>query len=348
MKKLTVFTLYSQEGASSNFRAFIFKDKFSEDYETRWLNFWPRRYIEKYVFEKKKYAPIIFVMYVFCLIRRIYQALILSRHSNVIFIQKGMFPYLCINFIDYFKTRKIRVVFDVDDAIYLNKRDSSDLIAKKCDAVICGNRTLYKHYSQYNDNCLIIPTTDDTRKYKEYWDDTFDKKVIGWIGSSATIDNLDMIKTPLNRLFASHSDLIFVYVSNEEIDFEMNSDRVRFVKWRKDNYLEVLSSFTVGIMPLFNSEINRGKCGFKLIQYLSMRKPVVGSSVGVNEEIISNYGECAVTEDDWYNNLEKMMYSRENYNRYVQNIDNYFLKEYGYDCVAARILKVLEGEKNDL
>ena len=346
MKKLTVFTLYTQEGASSNYRAFIYKDIFNDYYETNWYNFWPSQYITKYAYKKKKYAVAILAMYLFCVIRRVFQILFLASNSDVILIQKGMFPYLPINFIRFFKKKKIRVVFDVDDAIYCNKHDYSREISKKSDAVICGNKTLYDFYSQYNSNCSIIPTTDDTRKYKQYWKDTYDAKIIGWIGSSATIDNLEMIKKPLHRLFDKYNDLVFVYISDEKIDFGIDEERVRFVKWSKENYLQEISNFSVGIMPLFDSEINRGKCGFKLIQYLSMRKPVVGSPVGVNKKIISNYGECASTEDDWYKSLEEILYSREKYNLYIQNIDDYFFCEYGYDCVATRILKVLEGTRH--
>ena len=39
-------------------------------------------------------------------------------------------------------------------------------------------------------------------------------------------------------------------------------------------------------MPLENNLKNQGKGGFKLIQYLSIGLPVIGSRVGINEEII--------------------------------------------------------------
>ena len=40
-------------------------------------------------------------------------------------------------------------------------------------------------------------------------------------------------------------------------------------------------------MPLPDSPWERGKCGFKLIQYMAAGLPVVASPVGVNDRIVS-------------------------------------------------------------
>ena len=52
--------------------------------------------------------------------------------------------------------------------------------------------------------------------------------------------------------------------------------------------IEDLQSFDVGIMPLPDEPWERGKCGFKLIQYMACGKPVVASPVGVNEQIVED------------------------------------------------------------
>ena len=58
-------------------------------------------------------------------------------------------------------------------------------------------------------------------------------------------------------------------------------------------------------MPLYNTKWEQGKCGFKIIQYMSLKIPVVASPVGVNSEIIEDNvnGILASTEEDWYNKL---------------------------------------------
>jgi len=54
-------------------------------------------------------------------------------------------------------------------------------------------------------------------------------------------------------------------------------------------------------MPLVDSPWERGKCGFKLIQYMACGLPVVGSPVGVNSEIVEHgvNGFLATDHADW-------------------------------------------------
>ena len=68
----------------------------------------------------------------------------------------------------------------------------------------------------------------------------------------------------------------------------------------------LLQEFDVGIMPLPDRDFERGKCGLKLIQYMSCYLPVVASPVGVNRELINHgkNGFIASTQNEWFNALE--------------------------------------------
>jgi len=66
-------------------------------------------------------------------------------------------------------------------------------------------------------------------------------------------------------------------------------------------------------MPLPDNPWERGKCGFKLIQYLSCNLPVIGSPVGVNKEIIINgvNGFQANSKDEWIKYIRLLKDDRE-------------------------------------
>ena len=75
--------------------------------------------------------------------------------------------------------------------------------------------------------------------------------------------------------------------------------------WSEETEINDLQSFDVGIMPLPDEPWERGKCGYKLIQYMACGKPVVASPVGVNKQIVEEKvnGFLATTEDNWINAL---------------------------------------------
>ena len=56
----------------------------------------------------------------------------------------------------------------------------------------------------------------------------------------------------------------------------------------------------VGIMPLLDTEIAKGKGGFKLVQYMSVGLPCISSPVGFNKDVINHdCGYFADTETEW-------------------------------------------------
>jgi glycosyltransferase involved in cell wall biosynthesis len=59
-------------------------------------------------------------------------------------------------------------------------------------------------------------------------------------------------------------------------------------------------------MPIPDSPWTRGKCGYKLIQYMACGLPVVASAVGVNRQIVEEKinGLLADTTEQWVQALQ--------------------------------------------
>ena len=73
----------------------------------------------------------------------------------------------------------------------------------------------------------------------------------------------------------------------------------------------MIARMDIGIMPLLDSPWERGKCGYKIIQYMACGLPVVASPVGVNVNIV-HHGEnglLATDEAAWRDALERLIAS---------------------------------------
>ena len=102
-------------------------------------------------------------------------------------------------------------------------------------------------------------------------------------------------------------------ISNKSI--ELGNLPIRFIKWTLKEEISNLNTIDIGIMPLYDNPYNRGKCGFKLLQYMALGIPTVSSPVGVNNQIIKNgeNGFLAYNAKDWIKSIQILI---ENYNIY--------------------------------
>lgn len=75
--------------------------------------------------------------------------------------------------------------------------------------------------------------------------------------------------------------------------------------WSEETEVSLIQECHVGIMPLTDSPWERGKCGFKLIQYMGCSLPVIASPVGVNTEIVDEgvNGYLASSKEEWIEKL---------------------------------------------
>lgn len=65
-------------------------------------------------------------------------------------------------------------------------------------------------------------------------------------------------------------------------------------------------------MPLTDDEWSRGKCAFKLIQYMGAGLPVVASNVGANPSVVTDGvdGFLVSSHDEWVDRLGRLIESR--------------------------------------
>ena len=79
------------------------------------------------------------------------------------------------------------------------------------------------------------------------------------------------------------------------------------IPWSETNEVELLNQFDVGVMPLPNDDWAKGKCAFKLIQYMACGIPVIASPVGANLDVVTpDCGYLANTPEEWLNSFRML------------------------------------------
>jgi len=235
---------------------------------------------------------------------------------DLIWIEKEIFPYF-----PAFAERVLflcgkRYVVDYDDAIFHNYDLSDNLLVRKflgrkidsvmrdSSCVIAGNSYLASRAREAGASCVeLIPTVVDHDRYipRQYCNVSEDL-VVGWIGSPSTQKYVVGIREALIQVVIKHKNARLILVgATKEIVSEFSGINVEAVPWSEETEAELISKMDVGIMPLPDGPWEKGKCGYKLIQYMACAVPVVASPVGVNTEIInsSNSGFLASSVHDW-------------------------------------------------
>lgn len=237
-----------------------------------------------------------------------------SWDSQVVWLERQLLPgsFTLEGFL------KKPIAFDVDDAIWLNppfKEGAARAIARQAEVVIAGNAYLANWFSTYNRQVYIVPTAIDTERFRP---DTHmrskDRFILGWTGLAPNLPYLYLIEKPLTSLMKEFPEIELWVIADQAPDFKhIPSDRVRYIPWSLEIEVKVLQQIDVGLMPLADTPWARGKCSFKMLQYMACELPVVVSPVGMNAEILNmeQVGLGASKDTEWYDAIRHFYFNRE-------------------------------------
>lgn len=232
-----------------------------------------------------------------------------SRHADAVWIERNFVPGLE----SWVKFAGRPRVLDIDDAVWLEGLAGKHVehLVANVDAVMAGNTFLADWASQRCKQVSIVPTAIDCQRFTPRSPTPADRTqfTIGWTGTSGNFAYLDMIASALGRFLKSRPDSRFVVIADRAPALpDLPAAQVRFEPWRADTEAALLHQFDVGLMPLSDSEWARGKCSFKMLQYMASGLPTVASPVGMNRQVLSDSkaGFAAQTDDDWIDALETL------------------------------------------
>lgn len=231
--------------------------------------------------------------------------------SDLVWLERSFLPGLEI----VVRLTKAPRVLDVDDAVWLMNplgENSAKLLARSVDAVIAGNDYLADWYSRFCQNVYVVPTAIDCQRFtpgERIGKDRNNLFVIGWTGTSGNFKYLKSIEKPLARFLKARREARLLIVADKKPSFELIPEfQVWFERWTPQSESDVLRRMDVGIMPLLDDDWGRGKCSFKMLQYMASGLPVIVSNVGMNKEVLGK-GACGFgprSDDEWYELIEQL------------------------------------------
>jgi glycosyltransferase involved in cell wall biosynthesis len=200
-------------------------------------------------------------------------------------------------------------IYDFDDAFYLKYRSGKmgimrpvlgnkfDRLMEGAAAITPGNSVLAGYARKKNSNVQLLPTVVDTCRYIPTGSQCNKAFTVGWIGSPSTAPYLTELIAPLSQLGKEGPVRLIVIGGKAPL---ISNVTVEELEWSEDTEIALINTFDVGVMPLPDDDWARGKCAFKLIQYMACAVPVVASRVGANVEVVqADCGLLAYTEQEW-------------------------------------------------
>ncbi len=241
-----------------------------------------------------------------------------AARFDLLWIEYELFPWLPALAERALAWLRIPYVVDYDDPIF-HRYDSHpstmvravlgrkiDVIMQHAATVTVGNGYLEGRARAVGARRVeCLPTVVDLARYRTTARPEGNPFIIGWIGSPSTAKYLEPLQPVLANFCVAHNARVRV-VGARGVD--LKDVPVDVKPWSEATEVEDILSFDVGIMPLPDDPWERGKCGYKLIQYMACARPVIASPVGANCQIVEQgvNGYLATTEGEWRSALDSV------------------------------------------
>jgi glycosyltransferase involved in cell wall biosynthesis len=189
-----------------------------------------------------------------------------------------------------------RLIYDFDDAVMYQARAPERPHAGRlrrfrrtvglADLVIAGSpilATLADMAGAWQSE--VVPTGLDARQFppKQDYGRAGAPRLV-WIGSRSTLKQLEPFRPTLEALGRALPGASLRIIADAQL--HVDGLRIENVPWRLQDEGRLLADGDIGIAPLPDTPYTRGKCGFKVLQYMAAGLPVVTSPVGANAEYV--------------------------------------------------------------
>ena len=196
--------------------------------------------------------------------------------------------------------RTRRLVFDFDDAVFLEYPARAREIVRRAWRVLAGSHFNLQYAAALNPSAaVLVPSPVPVERYgagptaQSASAPGGPRPVrIGWIGGSSTARYLGILEAPLRALRSRGYDLeLLVAGHRERTDLLPEVDGVRVTAvpaYGAAELPDLVNAVDIGVMPLVDAEWERGKCAMKALLHMAAGQPVVATPVGEAVHVVAD------------------------------------------------------------
>ena len=244
------------------------------------------------------------------------------------------------------KCRGAKIVWDFDDNILESgevSKSTFEFYSEISDVIIVTHDFLKDMVSsEFQSKVHIMPTTDGDMYQSFVQGDvnatrlaSIDSKLkLVWVATSSNLCYLSGIMAELDavaeQLSLRGTALTLQVVCNEPINYSCKHLQVENIKWTRDVAIDSMKRGHIGLMPLSDNAFTKGKGGFKLVQYMSIGLPCIGSNVGYNAYVLSDDAGLLVDERFGWQEAILKLSDRDVWAQYSINAYNKWQRDFSY------------------
>ena len=301
-----IYTRYSEQGASSRLRYYLFKKAFNAVSTDNYFHpFFDDAYLKRLYSGKGKSKTAFF----FALTKRLYQVVFPEKH---LLLEYELIPFMPAA-VDLFFIGKRKFVLNFDDLVWEKYKNipflktKYDKLIQKAAGVIVANHLLFDKVKKLNSNVILIPTVVDLEKYPRVPPIDRQPLTAAWIGTPVTYKECFLPFASIWQKLCKETGLKFKIIARNDLPDIPGVDMEK-VNWTQDTEAQQLSECDFGIMPLCDDDFSRGKSAYKLIQYAACGLPAAASPVGENSRFITHgeNGFLASSAEEWLSAVQAL------------------------------------------